>query len=116
MVGEGGDEHEKSGLREVEISDNTIYGEEFITWVDEDGSFAVASVEELLIFLFGRQVGDSFESANGGGTDGKDTAARFFDLIQCLSCFFGHFVGFGVHLVIFNIGNLDWAKSAEADM
>ena len=91
-AGEGADQHEQGGARQVEVRHQAVHGAETEAGADEDGGFAGEGLHAVL-----RHRG--FQQAERGGADG-DHAGGGADFGGGL---FGDLAALGVHVVLVRV-------------
>jgi hypothetical protein len=111
FAGEGGDEGEERGFREVEVGEELVDDAEGGAGKEEEGGVGGA-VDEREGQGFLSRV---FKGANDGGADGEDGTTCSFSVMNGGSGRGGDIVAFSVELMGVDIFSADGLEGAEAD-
>src|ERR1700691_147258 len=112
LAGEGGDEGEEAGLREMEIGEELIYYAQRLARVEENRSCGFSGGYGVAAGALGGFFGGVFQGADYCRTDGEDWSLFFLRLHDSLRGGFGNFVRFDVDFVVFEALRADWLESA----
>src|SRR5271166_3070655 len=110
--GEGRDQHEQRGLRQVEIGQQCADDAETVARIDKDVGIAAAGVDASFAGLLRRE----FKGADGSGTDGDYAAATGFCRVDGVGGCGGDFVGLAVEFVVFDFFGAYRLERAESDV
>ena len=112
-VVERGDQHQERRFRQVEVRDERFDDLELVAWVDEDACGAVACLHEVFAALL-IEVRCALYCSGGSRSDGNDSAARFDGLVYRVCCFLIHEIFLEVHVMLFDILNLDRSERSNS--
>ena len=93
----------------MEVGEHRINRLEGVGRIDEGGAAAMGGDHFAIV-----QRGDRFQGAHRGGAYSNHTATRRFGFANGLRSGFGHFVVFGLHLVLFHAFGLHGFEGARA--
>ena len=93
----------------MEISNQAVNKLEFIAGIDE-------SINPLFPGFYFFIPAKGFQGSGAGGADGNNPLAILPGLIQFFSRCSGYFSPFRMNLMLFNVFNPYWLKSAQTDM
>ena len=107
---EGGDEHYKRALGEMEIGYERVDALILISGIDK---YIRPVIVGAYLAAFSR---DALESAAAGSSDGKNASAVFLRIVYEFRRSLRQHIMLGVHMVILNILRLDGAECSETYM
>ena len=108
-AGKGRDQHKEGGFRGMEIGEEPVHKLELVARVDEYGGGAAAGRDEAA--GAGR-----FKSAHGCGPHRSDLLPGGLGLVEGVGNALWYGVGFGMHLVVFDILGADREECAGSHM
>lgn len=108
--GQGGDQHDKGGLREVEVGNQAVYDLEPVTGIDENIGPAASRLSDAVL------CGGGLQRTEARSSDGNDLPAFFLCLIDESGLILLHHIELRVHMVLGHILHLYGAESSKTHM
>ena len=109
-AGQGADQHNQGGFRQMEVGDQSIQNLEFVSRIDEDAGFAAAALNNT----WGN--GSGLKCTAGSGAHCDDAAAVLFSFVNSLSSFFINMIDFTVHHMLFDFVYFYRAEGAKTNV
>ena len=108
--GEGTDQHQQRGFRQVKVGEQSADHSELKSGIDEDAGFAAARVNAS------RGTGGIFERSDCGGSNSYDASLLADRLINFVGCVSRNVVRLAVQLVGFDFFGAHRLKRAKSDV